>query len=96
MTATRYFHQRVTQFINKIVMAKSNLMSVQSFSWKVEFQSRGAGHIHGCLARCALLRTMRPCVAPDVAGRAPALGGWPRSIKCGHMLDLGECVSRAR
>ena len=47
--ATRYFHQRVKLFMNKIVMSKSNPMSVRYFSYKVEFQQRGAAHIHGIL-----------------------------------------------
>ena len=47
--ATRYFHQRAKLFINKIVMAKSNPMSVKFYSYKVEFQQRGAAHIHGIL-----------------------------------------------
>ena len=49
VTATRYFHQRVKMFFGKIVMAKSNPMNVKYYSSKVEFQSRGAGHIHGTL-----------------------------------------------
>ena len=47
--ATRYFHQRVKLFMNKIVMAKSNPLSVKYYSYKVEFQQRGAAHIHGIL-----------------------------------------------
>ena len=47
--ATRYFHQRVKLFINKIVMARSNPLSVKYYSYKVEFQARGAAHIHGIL-----------------------------------------------
>ena len=47
--ATRYFHQRVKLFMNKIVMAKSNPLSVKYYSYKVEFQARGAAHIHGIL-----------------------------------------------
>ena len=36
--ATRYFHSRVSRFINKILLQKSNPMSVQYYSYKVEFQ----------------------------------------------------------
>ena len=49
VAATRYFHNRVTCFINKILLQKSNPMSVQFYSYKVEFQERGAPHIHGVL-----------------------------------------------
>ena len=47
--ATRIFHHRVKQFISKVVMAKSNPLSVRYYSYKVEFQQRGAGHVHGVL-----------------------------------------------
>ena len=47
--ATRYFDHRLKQFISKIVMAKSNLMSVSSYTWRIEMQGRGAAHAHGVL-----------------------------------------------
>ena len=49
LTATRYFHQRVKLFINKIVMAKSNPLCAKYYSYKVEFQQRGAAHVHGII-----------------------------------------------
>ena len=49
MAATRYFNHRVKAFINNIVMDKSNPMSVKCYTWKVEFQQRGAAHIHGTM-----------------------------------------------
>ena len=49
VTATRYFHHRVKSFVSKVVMNKGNPMSVQYYSFRVEFQQRGAGHIHGIL-----------------------------------------------
>ena len=49
LTATRYFDHRVKQFINKILMGKNNPMHVKYYTYKVEFQDRGAGHIHGTL-----------------------------------------------
>ena len=49
LTATRYFDHRVKQFVNKILMGKSNPMHVKYYTYKVEFQERGAGHIHGTL-----------------------------------------------
>ena len=49
LTATRYFDHRVKQFINKVVMGKKNPMHVKYYTYKVEFQDRGAGHIHGTL-----------------------------------------------
>ena len=49
VSATRYFHHRVKTFINKILLAKSNPLSVQYYSYKVEIQERGAPHVHGVL-----------------------------------------------
>merc|ERR1711894_228074 len=49
VSATRYFHNRVKSFINKILLAKSNPLSVQYYSYKVEIQERGAPHVHGVL-----------------------------------------------
>ena len=49
MTATRYFQHRVKQFIRTIMMGKNNPMHVKYYTYKVEFQDRGAGHIHGTL-----------------------------------------------
>ena len=49
LSATRYFQHRVTHFINKVAMGKNNPMHVKHFTYKVEFQDRGAGHIHGTL-----------------------------------------------
>ena len=49
LLATRFFNHRVKQFINEIVMGGGNPMNVDKFSYKVEFQDRGAGHVHGVL-----------------------------------------------
>ena len=49
VTATRYFDHRVKCFLRDIVMDPSNPMSVRFFTYKVEFQARGAGHVHGTL-----------------------------------------------
>ena len=49
LTSTRYFDHRVKCFLRDIVLHKSNPMSVKFFTYKVEFQARGAGHIHGTL-----------------------------------------------
>ena len=49
VSATRYFHHRVKSFINKILLAKSNPLSVHYYSYKVEIQERGAPHVHGVL-----------------------------------------------
>ena len=47
--ATRNFHNRVKAFLNKIVLDKTNPMNVKYYTYKVEFQQRGAAHIHGTL-----------------------------------------------
>ena len=49
ITATRYFEHRVKNFMSKIVMGKNNPMSASYYTYKVEFQDRGAAHIHGTL-----------------------------------------------
>ena len=49
LSATRYFHHRVNQFINKVAMGRNNPMHVKNYAYKVEFQDRGAGHVHGTL-----------------------------------------------
>ena len=49
LLATRYFNQRVKKFFSTIVMGRNNPMNVEYYTYKVEFQERGAGHIHGTL-----------------------------------------------
>ena len=49
LTATRNFHHRVDAFRNEIIMGKNNPMKVKHISYRVEFQGRGAAHIHGTL-----------------------------------------------
>ena len=49
LKATRYYQQRVKHFITKVTMGKNNPMNVKNYTYKVEFQDRGAGHIHGTL-----------------------------------------------
>ena len=43
VNSTRYFQNRVKQFLSKIVMNKENPMCVQLYNYKTEFQQRGAG-----------------------------------------------------
>ena len=49
LLATRFFNDRVKKFMDKVVMGDNNPMMVEYFTYKVEFQDRGAGHIHGTL-----------------------------------------------
>ena len=49
LTATRCFDQRVKAFIKHIIQGKNSPMCVKYFNYRVEFQLRGAGHIHGVL-----------------------------------------------
>ena len=46
-TATRNFMRRVNCFKKHILLGLNNPLTIRKFSWKVEFQARGAGHIHG-------------------------------------------------
>ena len=49
LTVTRIFDKRVNTFMSKIVMGPQNPMKVLFYNYRVEFQVRGAGHIHGVL-----------------------------------------------
>ena len=43
VSATRYYDHRVKCFLRDVVLDKSNPMSVRYYTYKVEFQARGAG-----------------------------------------------------
>ena len=45
--ATRNFNHRLKTFRKEIIMGTNNPMEVENFSDKMEFQGRGAAHIHG-------------------------------------------------
>ena len=49
LTATRNFDHRLKTFINTVIMSKFNPMCVEFYNYRVEFQMRGAAHIHGVL-----------------------------------------------
>ena len=49
LTATRNFHHRVEAFKKEIMSEKKNPMKIKNMSYRVEFQGRGAAHIHGTL-----------------------------------------------
>ena len=49
LTITMIFDKRVHAFMNKIVMAPSSPFNTKYYHYRVEFQKRGAGHIHGVL-----------------------------------------------
>jgi hypothetical protein len=42
-------NDRVKKFMDLVVMGDNNPMMVEYYTYKVEFQDRGAGHIHGTL-----------------------------------------------
>jgi hypothetical protein len=46
---TRCFDKRVHAFLKYIVKGKDSPMNVEFFNYRVEFQLRGAGHIHGVI-----------------------------------------------
>jgi hypothetical protein len=64
LLATRYFNHRVKAFISNIAMGGGNPMMVEYFSYKTEFQERGAGHIHGVLW-VKLYKIEKLCRLPD-------------------------------
>ena len=49
LTATRNFQHRVDAFRTQILMGKNNPINVKFISYRIEFQGRGAAHIHGTL-----------------------------------------------
>ena len=49
LLATRNFQHRVETFRREIIFGRNNPMKVRHISYRVEFQGRGAGHIHGVL-----------------------------------------------
>ena len=46
---TRHFDHRVKMFMKNIVLGPNNPMNCRYFSYRIEFQARGAGHVHGVL-----------------------------------------------
>ena len=44
--ATRTFDHRVKAFLKEYVIGNAAGMQVEFYSYKVEFQARGAGHVH--------------------------------------------------
>ena len=49
LSATRIFDNRVKELMKHVIMSKENPMNVKIFNYRVEFQARGAAHIHGVL-----------------------------------------------
>ena len=49
MAITMNFNRRVHAFMSKVVMSPSSPMKTKYYHYRVEFQLRGAGHIHGVL-----------------------------------------------
>ena len=49
LTAVLNFNQRFTAFKKEVMFGANNPMEIEYFSSKLEFQMRGAGHIHGTL-----------------------------------------------
>ena len=66
LLATRYFNHRVKAFLNNIAMGGGNPMNVDKFSYKTEFQDRGAGHVHGVLW-IKLYEIEKLCRLPDTS-----------------------------
>ena len=45
LLATRFFNHRVKGFMSKIVIGGGNPMNIDKYTYKGEFQERGAGHV---------------------------------------------------
>ena len=49
LTASRNFHHRVEAFKKEILYGHNNPLKIKHLSYRVEFQGRGAAHIHGTI-----------------------------------------------
>ena len=49
LTLTRNFDHRLKAFVNNIIMGQNSDMKVDYYSYRIEFQGRGAPHAHGVL-----------------------------------------------
>ena len=49
LTLTMVFNKRVQSFIKNILMGRGSTFNVNFYQYRVEFQMRGAAHIHGVL-----------------------------------------------
>ena len=49
LTASRNFHHRVEAFKKEILYGLNSPMKIKHLSYRVEFQGRGAAHIHGTI-----------------------------------------------
>ena len=58
LTVTRVFDHRVKMFIKHIILGKNQPMNVKHYSYRVEFQAWGFGHVHGVLW-CSLSNPVR-------------------------------------
>merc|ERR1711867_341862 len=47
LLATRNFQHRVDTFKREVIFGRNQPMKIRHLSYRVEFQGRGAGHIHG-------------------------------------------------
>ena len=56
LMAARYFNDRVKKFMDLVVMGDNNPMMVEYYTYKVEFQERGAGHPWNALAQVGIDR----------------------------------------
>ena len=49
LNATRNFNNKVKAFYRHIIKGSDSRMSIGFYSYRIEFQDRGAGHVHGVL-----------------------------------------------
>ena len=49
LNATRNFNHKVKAFYRHIIKGSDNRMSIGFYTYRIEFQDRGAGHVHGVL-----------------------------------------------
>ena len=80
LNITMNFDKRVHAFINRIVMADNSPMSTQFYHYRVEFQMRGAGHIHGVLW----------VDLPKLEKKFPGLQGVMSKLKASSTLNKEE------
>ena len=89
LSLTRCFNQRVKAFFKEIVMAKDSPLCVLRYSYKTEFQNRGAAHIHGVLW---LNLSKLEKENPKLSGLKEAYDQLKK--EAGFSMEQGEVVAR--
>jgi hypothetical protein len=77
----RSFDHRVRTFVTHVLMGHNSPMHVQYYSYRVEFQQRGAGHIHGVIW----------CSLKDLEADFPNITTAMSKLRTSEILTHEEC-----